>query len=284
MRLGLMALAATVALSPLAHATGTAPRSFVESTGNDSNTATNCSSSAPCRSFSAAYGITAPGGEIIAIDTAGFGVLTITGPISIIGTPQGAEVTVSSGTGITVSAGATDKVILRNIVVNGGGVGGTTGISVTAGRVVLENSVVKLLGTGLAINNAKVDVRNTDIIGNTIGIQTTGTGTDYGQGFVTGGFGPTQARLYGGSVVDNTTAFFMINPGFAPSVSNNTVSNVTILIYNQGSQQDTEIVGNGTVINGSGTGCPSGTNTSGASECNTDEFFSATNNDGVTQP
>ena len=49
-------------------------RVFVSGSGLDIGT---CPITAPCRSFSYAISQTAAGGEIIALDTAGYGVLTI---------------------------------------------------------------------------------------------------------------------------------------------------------------------------------------------------------------
>src|SRR5215471_2418652 len=79
----LIASVITVALVSAAWAS--AARTFVSSAGSDSNTGANCSLASPCRSFQAAYGVTSPGGEIVALDSAGFGELTITGSVSIVG-------------------------------------------------------------------------------------------------------------------------------------------------------------------------------------------------------
>ena len=56
-----------------------AQRTFVHSSplGNDANTAFNCSLVAPCRSFNAAISVTDPGGELVILDTAGYGPMTI---------------------------------------------------------------------------------------------------------------------------------------------------------------------------------------------------------------
>jgi len=50
-------------------------RIFVSGTGSDSNP---CSLSALCRSFAGALAQTSPGGEIAVLDTADYGVVTIT--------------------------------------------------------------------------------------------------------------------------------------------------------------------------------------------------------------
>ena len=100
-------------------------RTFVASTGVDTNA---CSISAPCRSFSAAIAKTSAPGEVIVLDSAGYGPVTIDKSISLIA-PAGihAGVTVFSGDGITVDApGST--VLLRGLSINGHG--GVTGVNV----------------------------------------------------------------------------------------------------------------------------------------------------------
>src|SRR5215472_13062063 len=46
-------------------------RTFVSGNGSDSNP--SCAVTAPCRTFAQALSVVAPGGEVIALDTAGFG-------------------------------------------------------------------------------------------------------------------------------------------------------------------------------------------------------------------
>jgi hypothetical protein len=65
-------------------ANATAQRTFVASTGNDANNAFNCSIVKPCRGFAAAVGVTASGGEVIVLDSAGYGAVMITQSVSII--------------------------------------------------------------------------------------------------------------------------------------------------------------------------------------------------------
>jgi hypothetical protein len=120
-------------------------RTFVASIGIDSNP---CTLQLPCRGFAAAILLTDPNGEIIVLDSAGYGVVTVNKPISII-SPQGvyAGVSVFAGQdGVTVSAGATDKIVLRGLAINGQG--GNRGIVVTAaGQVHIEGCVVSNMGS-----------------------------------------------------------------------------------------------------------------------------------------
>src|SRR6266851_67252 len=69
-------LAAAAALATLIApaAEAQAPRTFVSGTGSD---ASPCSRTAPCRNFAAALAVTAAGGDIVALDPAGYGPVTI---------------------------------------------------------------------------------------------------------------------------------------------------------------------------------------------------------------
>src|SRR5215469_6495095 len=86
-----------------------ANRTFVSGLGSDSNP---CSLAAPCRSFAQAITQTNASGEIVALDSAGYGTVTIAKAISITA-PDGIEagITTSSATiAITISAGPSDIV------------------------------------------------------------------------------------------------------------------------------------------------------------------------------
>jgi hypothetical protein len=240
-RTALSVVAITFALGSAAHAVSS--RTYVSNLGSDSNTSSNCGHPAPCATFAAAYGVTAAGGEIVALDVAGYGPLTITGPVTITGIAGALVNVVSNTTGILVAtSNPTDKVILRNLQISGAaGSTTTTGIQVASGRLVLQNSTLRGLGIGLSVTpNIKSDVMYTDIIGNTTGISTDGTGTS--PNFTSPPNGPTQVRIIGGSVVDNITGFFMTNVGADQSQNINS----TILISN--SPMLTYIAGNATTL------------------------------------
>jgi hypothetical protein len=143
----------------------TSQRTFVESNGNDTNP---CTIVAPCRGFAAAIAATLSNGEIIVLDSAGYGGVTIDKPLSIIA-PAGvyAGVSVFSGNdGITVNAGATDRVVLRGITINGQG--GAYGIRVTSGgEIHIEDCTVAnmqesgiLVEGGSAVHIARTVVRS----------------------------------------------------------------------------------------------------------------------------
>jgi hypothetical protein len=116
---------ATLAATPLSHA---AQRTFVSTYGNNGNP---CSFAAPCREFSIALGHTDPGGEIVVLDSGGYGPVIIGQSVSITSPPGVyAGITVFNGIGIDVTAPGA-RVTLRGLTINGQG--GSIGISFAAG-------------------------------------------------------------------------------------------------------------------------------------------------------
>ena len=248
----LLASAFALALPLLAHA---AARTFVASTGNDANTATNCPVTAPCQSFAAAYGVTNVNGEIIALDTAGYGSVTITNSVSIIAIQRAFVKVNASSTGITITGGT---VMLENVEVTGLGNASTTGIAVSGGaHLILKNSALVRLTTGMTVASSKADLVDSDVNVNTTGISTTGSGVDPNN--ITGG-GTTQARIMGGNVIGNGTAFFMNSPGTISGSSGNLVTILVKVQDNTSSAILTNIVGNTTVVSGTGGSCATGGN------------------------
>ena len=115
-------------------------RTFVSGQGTDTGT---CSVTSPCRSFSYAITQTAAGGEIVVLTSAGYGAFTINHAISITN-EEGVEaaITVASGDGITIAAGASDVVNLTGLTLTGNG--GTNGITFTSGgELHLQNCVIR---------------------------------------------------------------------------------------------------------------------------------------------
>jgi hypothetical protein len=114
-----------------------ASRTWVSGVGDDANP---CSRTAPCKTFAGAISKTAAGGEIDALDPAGYGAVTITKGMTIDGGGgQVASVLVSGTHGIVVQAGPSDVVILRNLRINGLGTG-INGIRWLSGKeLIVEN-------------------------------------------------------------------------------------------------------------------------------------------------
>jgi hypothetical protein len=132
-----------------------ASRTWVSGVGDDANP---CSRTAPCKTFAGAISKTAAGGEIDALDPAGYGAVTITKAITIDGGGgQVASVLVSGTNGIVVQAGPSDVVILRNLRINGIGTG-INGIRFLSGKDLnVENCFIfgfTTNGIDIALNQA----------------------------------------------------------------------------------------------------------------------------------
>jgi hypothetical protein len=172
---------ATIAAAMLAGSTpvqAVQQRSFVSQFGFDTDP---CTLTLPCRSFGTAILQTLAGGEVVVLDSAGYGPVAITGPISIIAPPGVyAGITVSAGVGVAINAGGTDVVVLRGLDING--IGGADGIVVGSGlRVVIDRCTVSNFpaGSGLHVNpsgQTDVDVTDTLIRDNQFGVRHTGSG------------------------------------------------------------------------------------------------------------
>ena len=126
-----------------------ATRTWVSGLGDDANP---CSRTAPCKTFPGAYSKTAVGGEIDALDPGGFGTINIGKSITIDGGGgQVASILASSTTGVQVNAGASDRIILRNLRINGvsqSSFPGTTAILFNSGlSLVVENVVIENFST-----------------------------------------------------------------------------------------------------------------------------------------
>ena len=142
-----------LALAPCLPALG-AQRAFVASFGNDANAASGCTLAAPCRGFQAAHTAVDAAGEIVALDTAGYGAITISKSVTIMSNPGVvAGITVSAGQGVTIATPGV-AVILRGLNLNNVGTG-TYGIRMTDGSsLAIENCVVSRFANGVRVETA----------------------------------------------------------------------------------------------------------------------------------
>ena len=165
-----LALFGVLSLTPAS--AGASTRTFVSGIGNDNNP---CSPEAPCRTFAHAITQTDAGGEIVVMDSAEYGTVTIDRNVTI------AAVNVAQqGTGITISSPSVTKVELRGLRLISQGADGT-GISYNgAGFLYIDNCVVDGFygfiaskGVGIAILNAGyVVVKDTSVRNGSTGILT----------------------------------------------------------------------------------------------------------------
>lgn len=169
-------LAALVAgFSTLAHAQAT--RTWVSGVGDDVNP---CSRTAPCKTFAGAISKTAPSGEINVLDPGGFGAVTITKSITIRSDHIEAGVLVSGTNGIIISAGATDRVVLEGLDIEGLGTG-LNGVSVNSGKevYVIRCSIRHFTQNGVnmasSTSGGRVIVKDSFIAFNAGGVNVAGT-------------------------------------------------------------------------------------------------------------
>jgi hypothetical protein len=119
-------------------------RTFVSGAGSDDNP---CTREAPCRSFAQAITQTIAGGEIVVLDSAGYGSITINKSITITN-PGGVEAGITPPSGadaVTINATTAIDVTLRGLTLSGKGIG-SQGISVTTALPPGPASTLTLIG------------------------------------------------------------------------------------------------------------------------------------------
>ena len=143
----ILVLAGVLGCSALTHGQ---QRTFVASTGNDAN---NCSRATPCRNFQRGHDAVAAGGEVIALDSAGYGTVTINKSVTISGEGVRAAITTVGGTGVNITAaGAT--VVIRELTITGtNSANGNIGVRINNAAIVyIERCVITGFdGSGISL-------------------------------------------------------------------------------------------------------------------------------------
>jgi hypothetical protein len=185
-----LAFAATLPITP-AQAAGV-DRTFVSAAGSDSNNCANVAT--PRRHFQTAYNATALGGEIVALDPANYGSLTIDRSVSIEGHGWASISPPSGGGGaITINSQAVVVVNIIGVILDGTGTQGGIGIQFISpnrgGSLTVRDSVIRNFlenGINFAPNTSdtsQIFVSNTLVLDNGssgIDIRSTGLGTTSG--------------------------------------------------------------------------------------------------------
>jgi hypothetical protein len=174
-----LVVAVLACLLPGAPAQALAARTFVSAAGSDSNNCINVAT--PCRHMAAAYTATATDGEIYVLDPANYGSLTITHGVSIEGHGWASIAPTSGNPAITINAlGATDKINIIGVVLDGTATANTTGIQFNSGgSLTVRDSVIRNFpASGISITpNAPINF----LISNTI-VSDNGTGIFFAYG------------------------------------------------------------------------------------------------------
>lgn len=162
--LAIMAFTLLISSSAQAQAT----RTWVSGVGDDANP---CSRTAPCKTFAGAISKTAVDGEIDALDSGGFGAVTITKAITIDGASNLAGVLAAGTNGININITATsgsNVVEIRNLSIDGAGTG-VNGIRITSSfagtSVFVENCVIFgfRAGAGRGISDERTVLGNLSV-------------------------------------------------------------------------------------------------------------------------
>ncbi len=129
------------------------PKIFVASFGNDANDGTRNS---PKRNFQAAHNAVATGGQIVALDTAGYGALAITKSVSVTVPPGVNGFVTVSGTsdGVSVNASTSAVVSLRGLIIEGGGSTGSGILSNAVGALRVEDCTIRDFAIGINFFNS----------------------------------------------------------------------------------------------------------------------------------
>jgi hypothetical protein len=149
----LFALLATALACALFAAPAQAQRDrvFVASYGSDSNP---CTFGSPCKTFQIAVTVVAAGGEVTAIDSAGFGPVTVDKSVTIT-SPPGIEAGIAanpSSNAVTINAGPNDTVVLSGLTLEGAG-SGAYGIAFNSGLrlEVVDCAIRNYIGYGIKV-------------------------------------------------------------------------------------------------------------------------------------
>jgi hypothetical protein len=195
-------------------ALASASRTFVSGVGTDTG---SCPLAAPCRTFAYALTQTAPTGEIIVLTSAGYGTVTITQAVSIINTSNFAGVTVASGNGITINAGANDSVTLRGLTIDGGGTGSNGIIFNTGGKLTIDQcNLINFVGGGPSTGNG-ILVQPTSGSSKIVITNTTASNNQY----IGVSYYPPSGAPTGGIVIDRVSAN---NNGYGIAINNGSSS------------------------------------------------------------
>jgi hypothetical protein len=146
-------------------------RVFLSGTGDDLNDCSNAAT--PCRSLQAAVNQSSVNGQVIVMTSGGFGTANITKSLTI-NAPAG--IVAFDARTINVTIGATDKVVIRGLSMNGAVFGDSVGINFNSGgTLVVEDSVIAgfLIGIQQNVTGSNLVVKNCEFRKNGTGISAT---------------------------------------------------------------------------------------------------------------
>jgi hypothetical protein len=238
-------------------------RTFVSGHGSDSNA---CSVAAPCRTFQHAHDVVGAGGEVVALDAAGYGSITINKSATI--TAIGIEASITSSNtnpnGIVINAGSTDVVAVRGLTILSGTSTGD-GIAVeSAQTVTIQDCVIRgfpLDGIGVGPSgNADVELRGVAADNNAqngLNITPVGSGTVTVVATDSYFSGNTRGVLVSGQ---NSTGKIKVTLNITSSSNGNGIS----VVSNTGTAQPLVLVTGSKLVHNTGFGLFGGNGNGGA--------------------
>jgi hypothetical protein len=157
-------------------------RTFLSGSGLDTNP---CSVTQPCRSIPVALGLTSSGGEIVVLDSAGYGqTVTINKSVNIVVPPGifAAMTPTTPGTiALNIAAAGTDTIRIDGLQILGAGVASSqVGVNVgTCARAQLDNMKIKSVAHPIKVlADVRVAIKNLDASVFATGITMTGINTN----------------------------------------------------------------------------------------------------------
>ena len=247
-----VSLLAVLMTASIANAQAT--RTWVSGLGNDMNP---CSLTAPCKTWAGAFIKTAAGGEMDALDSGGYGSLTINKAMTIDGgTGNVAGTLTGAANGFTISAAVTDRVLIRNVEIDGTG-GGVAGIKINSAKsVTIQNVSIFNFSGGVArgidaqCNSAcRVTVRDSRVDDNAgIGMVFQGTVAN-----------TVNADVYNSATTNNGSHGIFVANGAKLTLSNHVSSNNAIAGLIAADNGTTVSAFQSTFANNVGPGVQSGT-------------------------
>ncbi|RFC36358.1 MAG: Right handed beta helix region [Candidatus Nitrotoga sp. LAW] len=207
-------------------------RAFVASYGNDAN---SCIPLSPCRSFAKAVTVVDPNGEVLALDSAGYGIVTLTQPISLTAAPGiYAGITVFPGeSGVTIAASV--DVVLRGLTINSQG--GNNGILMSG-------------SSSLSIENC--------VISNFSGVGQRGVFVD----------SAASVRMVDTLVRDNDTGIQLQGGAITDISGSNFLGNNTAILATSTSSPFTSVTISDTIVTAGGTGIEASSSGTGSAQIN----------------
>lgn len=165
--------AAGVFIGLAAVALAASPRTFVSGSGSDS---APCTLLKPCRTFDRAISQADPGGEVVALDSAGYGSFTVNKAITVEAAPgvyAGITVTGTVATiAIDVAAGSSDAVTLRGLTINSLNPNAVGMRFLSGATLHIENCIVNSADVGVwSVGTGTLNVKDSIFRGNLFGIR-----------------------------------------------------------------------------------------------------------------